>query len=78
MSNSGGRCVLSGRGLCDGPILLPEESFRVWCFCVYSRNFTNEAAYARVRLLHHREKEFTPSSHVGMVAMLVLFTVPVL
>jgi hypothetical protein len=23
--------VLSGRGLCDGPISRPEESFRVWC-----------------------------------------------
>jgi hypothetical protein len=25
-------CVLSGRGLCDGPIPRPEESYRV---CVY-------------------------------------------
>jgi hypothetical protein len=23
--------VLSGRGLCDGPIPRPEESYRVWC-----------------------------------------------
>jgi hypothetical protein len=23
--------VLSGRGLCDGPISLPEESYRLWC-----------------------------------------------
>jgi hypothetical protein len=27
-------CVLSGRGLCDGLIPLPEESYRV-CVCVY-------------------------------------------
>jgi len=27
------RCVLSGRGLCDGPIPLPEESYQV-CVCV--------------------------------------------
>jgi hypothetical protein len=26
-------CVLSGRGLCDGPIPRPEESYRV-CVCV--------------------------------------------
>jgi len=26
-------CVLSGRGLCDGPILRPEEAYRV-CVCV--------------------------------------------
>jgi len=24
-------CVLSGRGLCDGPIARPEESYRLWC-----------------------------------------------
>ena len=23
-------CVLSGRGLCDGPIPRPEESYRLW------------------------------------------------
>jgi hypothetical protein len=23
--------VLSGRGLCNGPILRPEESYRLWC-----------------------------------------------
>jgi hypothetical protein len=26
--------VLSGRGLCDGLITRPEESFRLWCFLV--------------------------------------------
>jgi hypothetical protein len=24
-------CMLSGRGLCDGLITRPEESYRVWC-----------------------------------------------
>jgi hypothetical protein len=24
-------CVLSGRGLCDGVVTRPEESYRVWC-----------------------------------------------
>ena len=27
-------CVLSGRGLCDGLITSPEESYRVWCVVV--------------------------------------------
>jgi hypothetical protein len=27
-------CVLSGRGLCDGPIALPEDSYRVVCLSV--------------------------------------------
>lgn len=24
-------CMVSGRGLCDGPIIRPEESYRVYC-----------------------------------------------
>jgi hypothetical protein len=24
-------CVLSGRGLCDGLVPRPEESYQVWC-----------------------------------------------
>ena len=32
-------CVLSDRGLCDRPILLSEESYRVWCVGVWCRNF---------------------------------------
>jgi hypothetical protein len=28
--------VLSGRGLCDGPISRPEESYRLWCVWVWS------------------------------------------
>ena len=28
------RCLLLGRGLCDGPITLPEESCRLWCVIV--------------------------------------------
>jgi hypothetical protein len=27
-------CVLSGRGLCDGLITRPEESYRLWCALV--------------------------------------------
>ena len=27
-------CVLSGRGLCDGPIFHPEEIYRLWCVIV--------------------------------------------
>jgi hypothetical protein len=28
-------CALSGRGLCDGLITRPEESYRLWCVLVY-------------------------------------------
>ena len=27
-------CVLSGRGLCDGLITHPQESYRLWCAVV--------------------------------------------
>jgi len=29
-------CVLPGRGLCDGPIPGPENSYRLWCVWVRS------------------------------------------
>jgi hypothetical protein len=31
MSVPSERCVLKGRGLCDGPITRPEGSYQVWC-----------------------------------------------
>jgi hypothetical protein len=44
-------CVLSGRGLCDGLITRPEESYRLWrvvCVCVCDlENLVNEEAIAR-------------------------------
>ena len=27
-------CLLSGRGLCDGLITRPEDSYRLWCVIV--------------------------------------------
>ena len=39
-------CVLSGRGVCDGPITRPEEFYQVWCVWLWSRNLKNVAALA--------------------------------
>jgi hypothetical protein len=39
-SSAAGACecsVLSGRGLCDGPITRPEKSHRLWCVSVISK-----------------------------------------
>jgi hypothetical protein len=33
--------VLSGRGLCDGQITRPEESYRLWCIVVCGIEKTN-------------------------------------
>jgi hypothetical protein len=35
-------CLLSGRGLCDGLITRPEESYRLWCVWVWYGNLVNE------------------------------------
>jgi hypothetical protein len=37
----------SGTGLCDGLITRPEESYRLWCHCVWSWNLENEEAKTR-------------------------------
>ena len=34
-------CVLSSRGLCDGLITRPEESYRLWCFVVCDQETSN-------------------------------------
>jgi hypothetical protein len=34
-------CVLSGRGLCEGPIPRPEESYRLWCVIVCDLQASN-------------------------------------
>ena len=47
-------CVLSGRGLCDGLITRPEESYRLWCVVVWSGNLIkNEEAMTRDGLQRH-------------------------
>src|SRR5215470_11817318 len=53
-------CVLSGRGLCDELITLPEESYRLWCVVVCNlENLVNEEAMTRVGSQRHREKKIS-------------------
>jgi len=40
-------CVLSGRGLCDGLITRPEESYQLWRVVVCDQETSNEEAKAR-------------------------------
>jgi hypothetical protein len=50
-------CVLSGRGLCDGLITRPEESYRLWRVVVCDQDTSqNEEAKAR-----HRAVKIHPS-----------------
>jgi hypothetical protein len=51
--------VLSGRGLCDGLISRPEESYRLWCVVVCDlENLKNEEATTRVGSQRYRKKKF--------------------
>jgi len=65
-------CVLSGRGLCDGLITRPEESYWLMRRCVWSRNLRNEEAMARVGPQRHRKKQAAVklSTHFHLVARL--------
>jgi hypothetical protein len=46
--------VLSGRGLCDGLITRPEESYRLWRVVVCDQETSkNEEAKARYRAVEH-------------------------
>ena len=51
-------CVLSGRGLCVGPITHPEESYRVWCVWVWSWILHDNESPAHQRLLCRRKKKW--------------------
>ena len=46
-------CGLSGRGLCDGLITRPEESYRLWCVWVWSWILDNYEALGYWELLRH-------------------------
>jgi hypothetical protein len=54
--------VLSGRGLCDGQMTCPKESYRVWCVWVWSWSLGNGEALARWGLLRHNKQKNTKRS----------------
>ena len=48
--------VLSGRGLCDGLITRPEESYRLWRVVVCDQETSNEEAKARYGAVKIQQK----------------------
>jgi hypothetical protein len=50
-------CVLSGTGLFDGPITRIEDSYRLWCLFMWSRNLLNESALAHWVLWRQNTKK---------------------
>ena len=65
-------CVLSGRGLCDGPITSSDESYRVWY--VYGEDYTSVlhlllASEFNRRLLSEQVANSSCLVHVGMTRL---------
>jgi len=52
----GESCVLSGRGLCDGLITRPEQSYRLWRVVVCDLETSNEEAKARYGAVENTTK----------------------
>jgi hypothetical protein len=62
--------VLSCRGLCDGLITRPEESYRLWCVVVCDlENLKNEEAMTSVGSQRH-SKTKSKESNLNIVAFL--------
>jgi hypothetical protein len=49
-------CVLSGRGLCDGLITRPEESYQVGCLNEYDREATKKDEVTLHPGIYYRRK----------------------
>jgi len=65
-------CVLSGRGLCDELITLPEESYRLWCVVVCDlENLKNEEAMTHVGSQRHRKKKTIVSLYPRLLKTLL-------
>jgi len=55
--------VLLGRGLCDGLITRPQESYRLWCVVVCDlENLKNEEAMIRVGSMRHSTETWSSES----------------
>jgi hypothetical protein len=55
-------CVLSGRGLCDGLITRPEESYRLWRVVVCDHENLEDEAIVRAGLQSQRKRK--PLNHI--------------
>jgi hypothetical protein len=65
--------LLSGRDLCVGLIPCPEESYRLMCRCVLSRNRKNEESLAPVVPQRLRKKNKTSDTDWELVLFVSLF-----
>jgi hypothetical protein len=68
-------CVLSGRGLCVGLIIRPEESYRLWCVSVIS-DFCYEESQTDCALSDHEKYLFAYVFAVWTVNFLTMSNRP--
>ena len=55
--------MLSGRGLCDGPITRPEEYYRLWCVVVCDLETSSRVRRPWPALGHRKKKN--PYNEIG-------------
>ena len=58
-------CVLLGRGLCDGPITRPQESYGVWRVWMWSWSLDNEQGLVHQGLSSHKRKVMCKQPKIG-------------
>ena len=54
-------CVLSGRGLCDELITRSEESYRLWCVVVWSKNLVKMRSHTQSVVIEPNTTRITGS-----------------
>jgi hypothetical protein len=58
--------VLSGRGLCDGPITRQEESYRLWCVVVCDMKTSLAMGLRPTGAFERREKSLKTDLNVQL------------
>ena len=67
-------CVLSGTGLCEGPITRPGESYLAWYVWVLSRNINDKKALAHWRCPVKRNMTIQPHNQITCSIITSVFT----
>ena len=68
-------CVLSGRGLCNGPITRKGESNRLWCVWVWSRSLDNGEALTHWGPLRHAKQRLCGYSTKWLICLILCLAV---
>jgi hypothetical protein len=64
--------------VCDGTIIRPEESYRVWCVWVWSRSIDSEEAMAHWSLTTREKKKILKQRNAWWFSIIPIVIVPCL